>query len=114
VATHENQGGIEVLVILLDIVRIVLHRFPLVHRIEVEAGVVSFDGLEERSESILEAESAQRSAMQAMQSESNVPLGVDLEWRGLLFGFFTLFGVLHESPYVLGCSRRIGRTVLVK
>ena len=64
--THENQGGIEVLVILLDIVHIVLHRLSLVHRIEVDAGVVGLDGLEERSESILEAGSVQRSAMHAM------------------------------------------------
>ena len=53
--THEYQGGVEILVILLDIVSIVLGRLPLVHRVEVEAGVVGLDGLKERSESILKA-----------------------------------------------------------
>ena len=62
-ATHKNQSGVEVLVILLDIVRIVLHRLPLVHRVEVEARVVGLDGLEERSECILEATDVQQSAM---------------------------------------------------
>jgi len=37
------------------IVCIVLHRFPLVHSVEVETGVVCLDGLEESSEGILEA-----------------------------------------------------------
>ena len=53
--THKNQGDIEVLVEFLDIVRIVLRRLPLVHRIEVEAGIVILDRLEIRSESILYA-----------------------------------------------------------
>ena len=47
---------------LLDEVRIVLGRLPLVHRVEVDARVIGLDGLEERSESILEAASGQRSA----------------------------------------------------
>ena len=63
---HEYQGGIEVLVILLDVVGIVLGRFPLVHGVEVEAGIFRLDGLEESSESILKATSGQRSVMQAM------------------------------------------------
>jgi hypothetical protein len=53
--TYENQGGIEVLVVLLDVVRVILGRLPLVHRVEIETGVVVLDGLEEHSESILEA-----------------------------------------------------------
>ena len=53
--TYKNQGGIEVLVVLLDIVGVVLGRLPLVHCVEVETSVVILDGLEERSESILEA-----------------------------------------------------------
>jgi hypothetical protein len=62
--THEYQGGIEVLVVLLDVVRVVLGRLPLVHRVKVDAGIVGLDGLEERSESIVEAASAGRSATQ--------------------------------------------------
>ena len=63
VVTHENQGGIEVLVILLDIICIVLCRLPFVDRIEIEAGVFGLDGLEESSESILKTMAAQRSAI---------------------------------------------------
>ena len=64
--TDEYQGGIEVLVVLLDVVGIVLSCLPLVHRVEVEARIIGLDGLEEGSESILEAGSGQRSAAQAM------------------------------------------------
>jgi len=45
----------EVLVILLDVVRIILARFPLVHRVEVEARIVGLDWLEEGSEGVLNA-----------------------------------------------------------
>ena len=62
---HEYQGGIEVLVILLDVVHVVLGRFPLVHGVEIDAGIVGLDGLEESSEGILEATFGQFSAMQA-------------------------------------------------
>jgi len=41
--TYENQGSVEVLVILLDVVRVILGRFPLVHRVEIETGVVVLD-----------------------------------------------------------------------
>ena len=60
--THENEGGIEVLVILLDIVHIVLGCLLLVYRVEVETGVVLLDGLEEYSESFLETARSQRPA----------------------------------------------------
>ena len=53
--THKDQGGIEVFIIFLDIVCIILCGLPLVHRVEVEAGVIILDGLEECSESILKA-----------------------------------------------------------
>jgi len=54
-ATDEYQGGIEVLIVLLDVVGVVLGRLPLVHGVEVETGIVGLDGLEESPESILEA-----------------------------------------------------------
>ena len=63
---HENQGGIEVLVVLLDVVGVVLGRLPLVHCVEVKTRIVVLDGLEERSESILEATFVQRHAARAM------------------------------------------------
>ena len=63
--TYKNQGGIEVLVVFLDVVGVVLCRLPLVHRVEVETSIVVLDGLEERSESILETASAQRRAVRA-------------------------------------------------
>ena len=56
--THEYQGGIEVLIVLLDEVRVVLRRLPLVHRVEVGVGVVGLDGWEESSESILKTTAA--------------------------------------------------------
>ena len=52
--THEYEGCVEVLVVLLDIVRIVLVGFPLVNRIEVKSRVISFGGLEEGSKGISE------------------------------------------------------------
>jgi len=63
--TDEYQGGIEVLVVLLDVVGVVLTRLPLVHSVEVDTGIIGLDGLEEGSESVLEAGSGQRSATQA-------------------------------------------------
>jgi len=62
--TYENQGGIEVFVVLPDIVRVILGRLFLVRRIEVETGVVGLDGLKKHSESILEAMSVERPATQ--------------------------------------------------
>jgi len=64
--TYENQGGIEVLVILLDVVCIIVDRLLLVDRVEIEAGVVVLDGLEECPESILEAAIVQRHVVEAM------------------------------------------------
>ena len=64
-ATHEYQGGVEVLIILLDIVHAVLGRLLLVHRIEVEARIIGLDGSKESSENILEAVFGQRLVAQA-------------------------------------------------
>ena len=52
-ATHKNQCGIEVLVIPLDVVHIILDCLPPVHGVEVNAGIISLDGLKERLEGIL-------------------------------------------------------------
>ena len=62
---YEYQGGIEVLVVLLDVVGIVLGRLPLVHRVEVDARIAGLDWLEESSEGILEATSDQQSVAKA-------------------------------------------------
>ena len=64
--THEYQRSIEVLVVLLNVVRIVLHCLPLVHSVEVEAGIVDFDGLEECPKGILETAFSRRSATETM------------------------------------------------
>jgi len=53
--THECQGGIEVLIVLFDVVGVVIGRLPLVHCVEIETGIVGLDGLEESPKSILEA-----------------------------------------------------------
>ena len=55
--THENERNVEVLVVLLDIVRVILGRLPLVNRVEVEARVVVLDRFEERYESVMKAAS---------------------------------------------------------
>jgi len=64
--TYKDQGGVEVFVILFDIVCIILGRLLLVHRVEIETGVVVLDGLEECSESILETAFIQRRVVEAM------------------------------------------------
>ena len=47
-----NEGYVEVLVVLLDVVRIVLVRFPFVNRVEVKSGVINLGGLEEGSKGV--------------------------------------------------------------
>ena len=110
--TYEDQGGVEVLVVLLDVVCIILDRLPLVHRVEIEAGVVVLDGLEECPESILEATFIQRYVVEAMHI-SNVPLWIDLQWSGVLFDLFSPFPLLvlffHQLLRVVQCDRRILR-----
>ena len=53
--THENQGGIEILVVLLDVLCVVLHSLSFIHRIEIELGVIVLDGLEVDPEGLLDA-----------------------------------------------------------
>ena len=38
--TYENQGGIEVFIILFDIVHVILRCLPLVDGVEIEAGII--------------------------------------------------------------------------
>jgi len=64
--TYEDQGGVEVLVVLLDVVRVILDCLLFVDRVEIETGIVILDGLEECSESILEAAIVQRHVVEAM------------------------------------------------
>ena len=52
---HENQGGIEILVVLVQVLGIILHSLSFVHRIEIELGVVILDGLEVDPEGLLDA-----------------------------------------------------------
>jgi len=44
--THENQGGIEILIVLLHVFGIVLRRLLVVHCVEVALGVIALDWLE--------------------------------------------------------------------
>ena len=46
--TPENQGGVEILIVLLHAFDVVLHRLSLVHGAEIKFGVV-LDGLEVHS-----------------------------------------------------------------
>ena len=53
--THENQGGIEILVVLVHVLGVVLHSLSFIHRIEIELGVIVLDGLEVDPEGLLDA-----------------------------------------------------------
>ena len=83
---------IEVLVLLLEVVDVVFGCLPLVHRVEVETGIVNFGGLEESLENILKAASTQRSA-RGDGSVSNIPLGIISSRGGLPVAPFTPFSV---------------------
>ena len=54
-STYEYQRRVEIFVVFLDVVRIVLGRLPLVHGVEVNAGVICLDGRDETSESVVDA-----------------------------------------------------------
>ena len=64
--THEYRDSTEVLVKFPDVLRIVLLRLPLVHPVEVGAGIVGLGGLE-RSAS--EAKPSQHSTTQQTEIE---------------------------------------------
>ena len=53
--THENQCGIEVLVVLLHVVGVVFHRLSFVHGEEVNPGIVVLDRLEIHPQGLLDA-----------------------------------------------------------
>jgi hypothetical protein len=53
--THENQGGIEILIMFLHEFGIVLRCLSLVHGVEIEVGVIVLDWLEVHPESLLDA-----------------------------------------------------------
>ena len=59
VETHENQGGVEILVVLLHVFGIVLHRLSSVHGIEIELRVIVLDWLEIHPQGLLDAISGQ-------------------------------------------------------
>ena len=53
--THEDEGGVEIIVILLHVICIVLHRLPFVHSVEIELGVIVLDWWEVRSQGFADA-----------------------------------------------------------
>ena len=95
---RENQGGVEVLVVLLDVVRVVFRCLPFIHGVEVESRVVSLDGLEEGPESILEAASGHQSTTKAM-------------WRNLhtTLDRFSVAGTLFHSSHPFRCRSWVMR-----
>ena len=52
--THENQGGIKIVVVLLHVLSIILNGLSPVHCVEVELGVVFLDGLEVHPQGLLD------------------------------------------------------------
>ena len=55
VETHENQGGIEILIVLVHVLCVVFHGLSFIHRIEIELGVVVLDGFEVSPEGLFNA-----------------------------------------------------------
>ena len=53
--THENQGGVEIFVVLLHVLGIVFDRLSPVHGVEIELGVIVLDGLEVHPQGLLDA-----------------------------------------------------------
>ena len=78
---YENQGSVEVSVVLLDVFGVVLDRFSFIHGVEVEFGVVVLDWLEEHPEGLLDAkflQSAYRS-LRSILDLKNAPSRVDID-----------------------------------
>ena len=53
--THENQSGVEILVVLLHVFGVVLHCLSFVHGVEVKPWVIVLDWLELHSQGLLDA-----------------------------------------------------------
>jgi hypothetical protein len=77
--THEYQGSVEILVVLLHVFGVVLHSLSFVHGVEVDLGIVALDWLEEHSEGLLEASWNQLASPsnRFRISEANAPARVD-------------------------------------
>ena len=98
-ATHENEGGVEVFIILLDVVGVMVSCLLLVDGVEVNTRVIALDGLQERSESVLYARSwIPFSGRQASITTANAPFGIDFQRRR-----FSLTVVVHERAVVSTC-----------
>ena len=54
VETHENQGDVEIFIVLHYIFGIVLRRLLLVHGVEIEVGVIVLDWLEVHAQGLLD------------------------------------------------------------
>ena len=53
--THEDQGGVEIFVVLLHVLGIVFDCLLSVHGVEIEFGVIVLDGLEVHPQGLLDA-----------------------------------------------------------
>ena len=52
--THKNQGGVEIVVVLLHVIGVILRRLSFVHCVEIKPGVVILDRLEVHPEGLLD------------------------------------------------------------
>jgi len=102
VGAHENQGGVEILVVFLHVFGVVLHRLPFVHGVEVELGVTSFDWLEIHPEGLLDAIWSQ--PMQSTLGLENAPLVVNVNR-------FRIFPAAHRDTLLLG---RVGKRIRIR
>ena len=94
---YENQRGVEIFDVPLDVVGIVRRRLPLVHCIEIGTDVIVPGELCECSERFLDTPPARRS-MTEQHGTSNAPIWIDMQRRGLLFVLFTF------PVHVLSCE----------
>ena len=80
--TDENQGGVEIFVVFLDVHVIVLVRLLLVHGVEIELGIIVLDGLEVHpqglSDHAIDVASA-RLSLRPIQTLWNAPPRINID-----------------------------------
>jgi len=97
--THENQGGIEIIIILLHIIGVVLHRLSSVHSVKIEAGIVVLDWLEVHPEGFLDTVWSQLDGIDPGTLQ-NAPSRIDIDRSCVLLtthrGFLIWGGWVEE------------------
>jgi len=103
--THENQGGIEILVVLQHLLGIVPHSLSVVHDVEVKLRVFVLDGLEVRARGLLGA-----SCFESVRRFQPI-LALVVHHFGLMltgFTFCSSLAVVSGQRYTCKTGRRMG------